>query len=517
MSKDTGTGGEFGTRIAAAYTSAGATIELGRGMLGGAVHPEAAVRIPAAMFNRHGLIAGATGTGKTKTLQLLAEQLSALGVPVFAADVKGDLAGISRPGEASEKVAARVAELGVEWNPAAFPVSFLSLGGLGPGVPVRASVSAFGPQLLGKVLDANETQSSSLSLVFRYADEAGLPLIDLVDLAEVLRFLTSDDGKAELEGIGGLSSATAGVLLRKIGELGDQGAEAFFGEPELAVADLLRSTAEGQGVVSCLELAAVADKPRLFSTFLMWLLAELYEELPEVGDLDKPKLVFFFDEAHLLFDDASEAFLDQVAQTVRLIRSKGVGVFFITQLPDDVPEEILSQLGNRVQHALRAFTPRDAKALKAAVTTYPKTTDYDLEEDLTQLGTGEAMITILSERGAPTPVVWTRMCPPRSLMAAIEAEAVTKAAEADALWSKYATEIDRESAREKLAARMAGAAEAPAVGEGHTRPAPEPAAPKRRGKEKDGNAVVDYLKSREGRSMVNTVARGVFGLLRKRR
>ncbi|MEW6473571.1 MAG: helicase HerA-like domain-containing protein [Actinomycetota bacterium] len=520
MSEKTNASGDFASRIAAAYASQGAAIELGRGMLGGTVHPEAVVRIPAAMCNRHGLIAGATGTGKTKTLQLLAEQLSALGVPVFAADVKGDLAGMSRPGEANEKVTGRAAELGVEWTGAAFPVSFLSLGGLGPGVPVRATVSAFGPQLLAKILDANETQTSSLSLVFRYADEAGLPLLDLVDLVEVLRFLTSDDGKAELESIGGLSSATAGVLLRKIGELEDQGAEAFFGEPELEIADLLRTTADGQGVVSLLELAAVQDKPKLFSTFLMWLLAELFEELPEVGDLDKPKLVFFFDEAHLLFDDASEAFLDQVAQTVRLIRSKGVGVFFVTQLPDDVPEEILGQLGNRVQHALRAFTPRDAKALKAAVTTYPKTTDYDLEEDLTQLGTGEAMVTILSERGAPTPVVWTRMCPPRSLMSAIESESVAKAAEGDALWSKYAVEIDRESAREKLAARLvdAGATEtaAPPAGEVEPPPDTEPA-PRRRRQKDGGNVVVDYLKSREGRAMINTVARGVFGLLRKRR
>ncbi len=333
------------------------------------------------------------------------------------------------------------------------------------------------------------------------------------------------------ETIGGLSSATAGALLRKIGELEDQGAEAFFGEPELAVADLLRTTPEGQGVVSLLELAAVQDKPKLFSTFLLWLLAELFEELPEVGDLDKPKLVFFFDEAHLLFEDASEAFLDEVAQTVRLIRSKGVGVFFVTQLPDDVPAEVLGQLGNRIQHALRAFTPRDAKALKAAVTTYPKTADYDLEEDLTQLGTGEAMVTILSERGAPTPVVWTRLCPPRSLMAAVEAEGMTKAAEADALWARYAAEIDRESAREKLAARMsgggaAGAAPPPVIDdvgdlEVPPPPPPEPEPPRRRRRapapEAGGSPVVDYLKSREGRQMVNTVARGVFSLLRKRR
>jgi DNA helicase HerA-like ATPase len=259
-------------------------------------------------------------------------------------------------------------------------------------------------------------------------------------------------------------------------------------------------------VLSLLELAAVQDKPRLFSTFLMWMLGELFEHLPEVGDLDKPKLVFFFDEAHLLFDDASPAFLDEVAQTVRLIRSKGVGVFFVTQLPDDVPDEVLAQLGNRVQHALRAFTPRDAKALRAAVTTYPATDDYDLEEDLTQLGTGEAMVTVLSERGAPTPVVWTRLRPPTSLMASIGEEAIDTAARADERWSTYAEEIDRESAREKLEARLDAAAEAP--------PEREPK-PKRAQKD-DGDAVTGYLKTREGRQMLNTVARGVFGLLRKR-
>ncbi len=472
---------EFTGRIVTAYASKGPAVELGKAMLAGTVLPDAVVQVPAAMCNRHGLIAGATGTGKTKTLQLMAEQLSAMGVPVFAADVKGDLSGLSRPGEVSDRVTSRVDEMKLEWSPAGYPVTFLSLGGHGPGVPVRAAVSAFGPQLLAKVMDANETQSSSLTLVFRYADDNGLALLDLADLREVLKYLVSDDGKAQLEGIGGLSSATAGVLLRKIVELEEQGAEAFFGEPEMEVADLIRCTPEGAGVVSCLELAAVQDKPKLFSTFLMWMLAELFHDLPEVGDLDKPKLVFFFDEAHLLFDDASEAFLDQVAQTVRLIRSKGVGVFFVTQLPDDVPEEVLAQLGNRVQHALRAFTPRDAKALKAAVTTYPNTSDYDLEEDLTQLGTGEAMVTILSERGAPTPVVWTRMRPPRSLMAAIGEEAVDQAAKESPLWSKYAEEIDRESAREKLGARLteAAAAEAAeAAAEAEAAPAPKAPAPK---------------------------------------
>jgi uncharacterized protein len=501
---------DFEGRVAAAYATDGPAVDLGRAMLGGEVHPAAVVQVPAAMLNRHGLIAGATGTGKTKTLQLFAEQLSRIGVPVFAADMKGDLAGLTKAGEASDRIAKRVEEMGIEWSPAGAPVEFLALGGLGPGIPVRATVSSFGPTLMAKVLGANETQESSLSLVFRYADDNGLALLDLDDLREVLKFLTSDDGKAELKEIGGLSSQTVGVLLRKIIELEDQGGEAFFGEPELEVADLLRVVG-GTGVVSCLELAAVQDKPKLFSTFLMWLLAELFQELPEVGDLDKPKLVFFFDEAHLLFDDASDAFLDQVAQTVRLIRSKGVGVFFVTQLPDDVPDEILAQLGNRVQHALRAFTPRDAKALRAAVTTYPNTDDYDLEEDLTQLGTGEAMITILSERGAPTPVVWTMLRPPASLMSAIGDPAVDSAAKSSSLWAKYAQEVDRESAREMLARRLAEAASVDAP-----EPVKPPRQPKGRGK-KDDNPVVGYLKSREGRQMVNTVARGIFGMLKKRR
>jgi len=507
--------GTFAARIAAAYATDGPALVLGRAMLDGATHQSAVVQVPAAMCNRHGLIAGATGTGKTKTLQLLAEQLSALGVAVFTADMKGDLSGLAQPGEPSDRVTARAADLGVDFAPAGHPVEFLALGGLGPGIPVRATVSSFGPDLLAKVLGANETQSSSLSLVFHYADQAGLALLDLSDLRAVLQYLTSDDGQADLKEIGGLSSATAGVLLRSITRLATQGGEDFFGEPELSVTDLLRTTAGGRGVISCLELAAVQDKPALFSTFLMWLLAELFEALPEVGDLDQPKLVFFFDEAHLLFDDASKAFLDQVAQTVRLIRSKGVGVFFVTQLPDDVPEEILSQLGHRIQHGLRAFTPRDAKALKAAVTTYPDTDDYDLEEDLTQLGTGEAMVTILSERGAPTPVVWTKLLPPTSQMAAIGDEAVAAHAGASPLWATYADDIDRESARERLAAKTAAGA-VPSEPRSGAAPPPEPV-PQPRGRKRDENAVIAYVKSREGRSMINTVARGMFGLLRKRR
>ncbi len=510
---------DFGARIATAYAAEGKALELGRGMLDGETHTDAVVQIPAAMVNRHGLIAGATGTGKTKTLQLMAEQLSAMGVPVFAADIKGDLSGISRPGETSDRVTSRSKDLAIEWSPAGFPTTFLSLGGIGAGVPVRSTVSAFGPQLMAKVLGANETQESSLSLVFRYADDNGLALLDLDDLREVLKFLDSDEGKTELREIGGLSPATVGVLLRSILQLEDQGGGDFFGEPELDVADLMRTDSEGRGIVNCLELTGVQDRPKLFSTFLMWMLAELFHELPEVGDLDKPKLVFFFDEAHLLFADASKEFLDSVAQTVRLIRSKGVGVFFITQLPDDVPDNVLAQLGNRVQHALRAFTPRDAKALKAAVTTYPNTDDYDLEEDLTQLGTGEAMVTILSERGAPTPVVWTKLLPPRSLMAAIGEPEVDKAAKTSDLWAKYAEEVDRESAREKLAGRLAESAAADAATEQEAevqRKAP-PKQPKASSRRDTGSAVTGFLKSREGRQMANTVVRGVFSLLKKRR
>src|SRR3954453_4818134 len=311
--------GDFAGTIADAYKTSGAAIDVGRGVHDGQVAKDAVVQIPLSMMNRHGLVAGATGTGKTKTLKVMGEQLSTAGVSVFVADVKGDVSGMSCPGAMDGPGPKRDAELGVDFTPTAFPVEFLSLGGIGPGVPVRATVSDFGPQLLAKVLESNETQEQSLGLVFRYADDKGLPLLDLADLRALLTFLDSDDGKAELTGIGGLSSQTVGVLLRALVSLEDGGGTEFFGEPQLDIADLLRTASDGRGLISCLELAAVQDKPKLFSTALMWLLAELFEQVPEVGDLDKPKLVFFFDEAHLLFDGASKAFLDSVAQTVRLI------------------------------------------------------------------------------------------------------------------------------------------------------------------------------------------------------
>ena len=375
------TGDETATRIAAGYAVEGAALELGSVVHGGAPHPAAAVRLPLAMLNRHGLIAGATGTGKTKTLQLIAEQLSAAGVPGRARRHQGrpERAG-HRPGRRTTGSPQRATQTGDDWTPTGYPVEYLSLGGIGPGVPVRATMTGFGPVLLSKVLDLNPTQESSLGLIFHYADTAGLPLLDLKDLRSVVSWLISDEGKPELKNLGGLSSATAGVILRELIGLEQLGGDVFFGEPEWEPADLMRTTPDGRGVISAVELAAVQDRPALFSTFLMWLLAELFEELPEVGDLDKPKLVFFFDEAHLLFADASKAFLESVTQTVRLIRSKGVGIFFVTQNPTDVPSAVLGQLGNRVQHALRTFTPDDAKALRKTVSTFPETDDYDLEE-----------------------------------------------------------------------------------------------------------------------------------------
>jgi DNA helicase HerA-like ATPase len=442
-------------RIREGYATDGAALELGAVVNGHAV-PDAQVRIPLAMTNRHGLIAGATGTGKTRTLQVLAEQLSAAGVPVFAADIKGDLSGIASPGTSSPKLLDRTAGIGQDWTPASFPTEFFSLGGHGTGVPIRATVAGFGPLLLAKALGLNDTQESSLGLVFHYAEDAGLPLLDLADLRAVLTFLVSDDGKSELTSLGGLSKATVGVILRELIGFADRGADTFFGEPEIDTTEFLRTAPDGRGIVSLLEVPGVADRPELYSTFLMWLLADLFNDLPEVGDLDKPKLVFFFDEAHLLFADASKDFLAQVVRTVRLIRSKGIGVFFVTQTPKDLPSDVLAQLGSRIQHQLRAFTPEDAKALAATVTTYP-TSSYDLAEVLTSLGTGEAVVTVMSEDGAPTPVAWTRLRAPQALMSPSASAVIESAVSASPLQARYGAAVDRESARELLTARLEAA------------------------------------------------------------
>lgn len=446
-------------QILAGYRDHGDVVELGVLMDAENPVPGGTIGVPLAMMNRHGLVAGATGTGKTKSLQVMAEQLSAHGVPVFAADIKGDLSGLALPGEASEKLLERTARIGQEWTARGYPVEFYTLGGTGVGVPLRASVTSFGPILLAKVLDLNDVQESSLGLVFHYADQFGLPLLDLADLQALLTFLTSTDGKAELAGIGGLSKATVGVILRKIVALAAQGADAFFGEPEFDSLDLLRTTTDGRGLISLLELPQVQDRPAVFSTFLMWLLADLFSALPEVGDVEKPKLVFFFDEAHLLFDGASKAFLDAITQTVRLIRSKGIGVFFVTQTPTDVPDAVLAQLGSRIQHQIRAHTPRDAKALKATVETFP-ITSYDLAQELQSLGTGEAVVTVLDPDGAPTPVARTRMRAPESMMAAMDEHVMAAGVATSQQMKTYGHAIDRESAREILATRLDAAAAA---------------------------------------------------------
>jgi len=509
MAKSPAKTGTFGEAIATAYATEGDAIELGFGIHEGALVPEAAVRTPLRMMNRHGLIAGATGTGKTRTLQVMAEQLSAAGVAVFAADVKGDVSGVAVPGSDDGPAKKRARELGIEWAPAGFPVEYLSLGGIGPGVPVRATVSDFGPLLLAKILGSNETQEQSLTLVFHYADQKGLPLLDLSDLRALLTFLDSDAGREELKGIGGVSPQTVGVLLRSLVTLEELGGNELFGEPQLDIADLVRTAPDGRGIVSILELPAVQDKPQLWSTVLMWLVAELFETLPEVGDRDKPRLVFFLDEAHLLFNGASKAFVDSVTQTVRLIRSKGIGVFFVTQTPKDVPADVLGQLGNRVQHALRAFTPDDEKALRATVRTFPKTDFYELEELLTSLGTGEAAITILSESGVPTPVVHTRMRPPQARMGpADDVDGVTKSSP---LFAKYGTRLDNRSARELLAERLEQAAETKGD-------APSPERRKRAAEATGGgaDALGDFLNSSSGRTIQRELVRGLFGLLRRR-
>ncbi|HEU4672265.1 MAG TPA: helicase HerA-like domain-containing protein [Candidatus Limnocylindrales bacterium] len=472
----------FHDAMAEGYALSEPSVVLGSPMHGGDapenVAKDVRVQVALSMLNRHGLVAGATGTGKTKTLQVMAGQLSKAGVPVFIADIKGDLTGLAAPGETSPKLQQRLDTLGWTFEPSGHPVEFLSLSGK-LGAPVRATVHSFGPLLLGKVLDLNETQTSILSLVFKYCDDNQLPLLDLADLRTTLAFLGGDDGKAALAQYGGISPASLGVIGRAIVTLEQEGADVFFGEPEFDVMDLMRVDASGAGIVSVLELSDVMDKPRLFSTFMLWLLAQLYHALPEAGDLPRPKLAFFFDEAHLLFDDASEALLDQVEQTARLIRSKGVGVFFATQTPTDIPPTVLAQLGNRVEHALRAFTPQDADNLRKTVRTFPMTDFYDVEQTIQQLGIGEALVTVLSPKGVPSPLVAAMLVPPDSLMAALDPATFQVRVASGMLQAKYGTPIDRQSAHEIITARVqaAQAAAAAAIAQGEAAPGAAPMTP----------------------------------------
>ncbi|MEO8378836.1 MAG: helicase HerA-like domain-containing protein [Acidobacteriota bacterium] len=516
----------FDETYKAAYGFTDPGIEVGHILREGAATADLPIRIPLRMMNRHGMIAGSTGTGKTRTLQLLAEGLSRAGVPVFLADVKGDLAGMAIPGEASERLLKRAAGVGRTFTPEAFPVEFFSLTGF-RGTQVRATVSSFGPVLLGKVLDLTEVQQSVLAMVFKYCDDRRMPLLDFDDLRDVLNYLTTD-GKADLKEYGGMSAATVGVLVRKMVELEQQGAAKFFGEPELDIQDLLR-TVDGKGVVSILSLADVQDKPRLYSTFLMWLLGQFYERMPEVGDAEKPKLVFFFDEAHQLFDDASSALVEHIEQVARLIRSKGIGVFFITQTPKDVDEDVLAQLGNRVQHAIRAFTPKDAKDVKATASTFPESEFVDVPKSLTTLGIGEALVTVLNPKGVPTIVAAAQILAPSSSMSAIDDAQYGRTIAASQIARKYATAINRESAHEilqkKLEESAAAAAEEAQAAKQESDDAwrtqsRAPAAPRRTAAPRARQSAVERTMQNVARQATRTVTqqivRGIFGMLKGR-
>jgi hypothetical protein len=419
-----------------------------------------------ALANRHGLITGATGTGKTVTLQRLAEQFSAIGVPVFMADVKGDLSGIGAAGAASDKLQKRLDSLGVtDWQPKANPVMFWDVLGIA-GHPVRATISDMGPLLLARLLGLNETQEGVLQIVFRVADDNGLLLLDLKDLRAMAQHV-GDNASQFKTTYGNVSAASIGAIQRGLLTLEDQGGDKFFGEPMLDIADLMQAQ-DGRGVVNILAADQLMNSPKLYATFLLWLLSELFEQLPEAGDLEKPKLVFFFDEAHLLFNDAPAALVDKVEQVVRLIRSKGVGVYFVTQNPLDVPDKVLGQLGNRVQHALRAFTPRDQKAVKAAAETMRPNPAFDAAAAITELGVGEALVSFLDEKGRPNMVERAFVLPPASRLGPLTPAERLAVIRSSVLFGVYEKTVDRESAYEKLTARVAAAAPAQKVGAGGT-------------------------------------------------
>ena len=449
----------FATQIQAAYSWDVPAITIGTLIDGGARVPGVSAAMPVPMFNRHLLVAGATGTGKTRTLQLLAEGLSAAGSSVLLCDVKGDLTGLGEAGASSEKLLARTAANGQEWVSSSFPIELLSLGGADsqfPGVPVRAEVSDFGPILLARALSLNTTQEQALQLIFAWADGQGLELVDLPDLRAVISFLTSDEGKDELATIGGVSKATAGVILRALTALESQGGGQFFGAPGFDTADLMRMDSTGRGIISLLGVGDISSRPALVSAVIMFLLANLFSTLPEVGDVERPKLVFFFDEAHLLFADATKEFERQVVQTVRLIRSKGVGVVFVTQTPKDIPSDVLAQLGSRIQHGLRASTPDDFKKLKATVQTFPKTS-LELDEVLTTLGTGEAVVTVLDPKGNPTPVTPVGIWAPASVMGPASTDTVARINQSSVIMGRYRDAVNPDSAEEKLERRAAEA------------------------------------------------------------
>lgn len=448
---------KFLEAVKSGYTFKGECFKIGGAMLEGAVEPGADILIPLKTMNRHGLIAGATGTGKTKTLQMLAEGLSDASVPVMMMDIKGDLSGIAAAGTVNEKITDRCQKLNIEYKPTAYPVDLLTLSNQ-KGARLRATVSEFGPVLLSKILGLNDTQESFVAMVFKYCDDNKLPLLDLKDFTKVLQFV-SNEGKDELtKNYGNISTSSLGTILRKVIELQQQGADVFFGEKSFEVDDLMRINDDGRGMISIVRVNDLQDRPKLFSTFMLQLLAELYASSPEMGDVDKPKLVMFIDEAHLIFQEASEALLQQIETIIKLIRSKGIGIYFCTQNPMDVPPSVLAQLGLKVQHALRAFTAADRKVIKQTSENYPETEFYKTEDLITQLGTGEALVTILNEKGIPTPLVHCMIRPPQSRMDILTDTEIDSLVSKSKIAAKYNQVIDSESAYEILTEKLEDAA-----------------------------------------------------------
>jgi len=500
MSKQT----DFSEHINNGYTSKGESIVLGGAILDGEALPNTHVKIPLKTLNRHGLIAGATGTGKTKTIQVLSEQLSSFGIPVLMMDIKGDFSGIAAVGEEKPFITERHAKITLPYETNSFPVELMTLSEQN-GVRMRATVSEFGPVLFSRILDLNDTQAGVVSVIFKYCDDKKMPLLDLKDVKKLINYIT-EEGKAEISAdYGKISTSTTGIILRKIIELEQQGGDIFFGEKSFEIDDLMRIDENGKGYVNILRLTDIQDKPKLFSTFMLSLLAEIYQQMPEKGDADQPELVVFIDEAHLIFDQASKALLDQIETIIKLIRSKGIGIYFVTQNPMDVPASVLAQLGLKIQHALRAFTAKDRQAIKQTADNYPTSDYYKTDEVLTSLGIGEAFVTALNEKGIPTPLAATMMRAPMSRMDILSDAEIDEINAKSKLVKKYAEEIDRESAYEILNKKIEEANQAAEEA--------EPVEEKRKSSEPSTAEVI-------GKSVTKVVTsasfiRGVFGILTK--
>jgi len=505
------------------YTFKGDSIVMGTAILNGEAIPQTHIKIPLKSLNRHGLIAGATGTGKTKTLQVIAEALSGKSIPVMLMDIKGDLSGIAQPGKNHPKIEERMDKIGLPYTPVKFPVELLSLSDE-KGVRLRATVSEFGPILFSKILELNTTQESYMSVIFKYCDDKGLPLLDLKDIKKVLNYITNEGKEEVQESYGSISTSSIGTILRKIIELEQQGADQFFGEKSFEVDDLIRIDEMGNGVISILRLTDLQDRPKLFSTFMLSLLAEIYSSFPEEGDLEQPKLVIFIDEAHLIFDEASKALHDQIETIIKLIRSKGVGIYFCTQNPTDIPEEVLSQLGLKIQHALRAFTAKDRKMIKLTAENYPLSEFYETDTMLTSLGIGEAAITALNEKGVPTPLAATLLCAPKSRMDILSEAEIDQLISGSQLINKYNETIDRESAYELLNEKLNVAAKRNAIETIHFPKQTDKSIPRKtktarrttRTKPTKGifeEVLSSPLSKQIGRTLTREFTRGILGVL----